>query len=86
MMWSSDRMILTGEVGSNQRKPCPTAALYTAHTTRTGMESNPGLRVVRQATSCLNHSTDEDFVEKDISTWQVSSDKVLVKTVHSLAA
>jgi hypothetical protein len=50
-------MILTGETRSTWRKTYPSATLFTADPTWTGLGSNPRLRVERPATNHRTHGT-----------------------------
>jgi hypothetical protein len=70
-------MILKGKVPSTRRKTCLCAALCATHTTWPGMESELGLRRVRQA---------EGFVENNDWTCECVSDRMLEKSTHGLAA
>jgi hypothetical protein len=50
-------MILTGENYNIWKKASPSATLSTTNSVQTGLGSNPGLCLERQATNCLSHGT-----------------------------
>jgi len=50
-------MVLIGEARSTRRETCPSAIFFTAVSTWTGVESNPGVRVERKAANLVNNGT-----------------------------
>jgi hypothetical protein len=73
-VWSIGEMALTGENRSTPRETCPVVTLSTINPTRTGLESNPGLRSEGRRITAIAMASPEFRIESNVdytSLWQL---------------